>query len=264
MASCSSRVLPMDAAAQLFFGEASEPAFHQVEPGRARRREVEMKARMTQQPTLDGRGFLVGGVVVDDQMECEAARDLLVNRLQKLAELHRPMAAMKLPDHGARLEVERGEQVGSAVTQIVGSTPLSLAGAHRQQRLTAIECLDLALLVDAQHQRAVRRIEVKPDDIAHFLDEQRVFGKLEALDSMRLQRKGPPDAAHHALTQAAALGHRARAPVRGVRGRALQSHAHHPLNLCVAHLARGARPRLIEQTCQPPSRNRWRHLPTVW
>jgi hypothetical protein len=56
---------------------------------------------------------------------------------------------------GARLEVERGEQVGSAVTQIVGSTPLRLAGAHRQQRLTAIECPDLALLVDAQHQRAV-------------------------------------------------------------------------------------------------------------
>ena len=43
----------MDAAAQLFFGEASEPAFHQVEPGRAGRREVEMKARMTQQPALD-------------------------------------------------------------------------------------------------------------------------------------------------------------------------------------------------------------------
>ena len=241
----------MDAAAQLFFGEASEPAFHQVEPGRARRREVEMKARMPQQPTLDGRGF-VGGVIVDDQMEREAARDLVVNRFKELAELHRPMAAMKLPDHGARLEVERGEQVGSAVTQIVGSMPLSLAGAHRQQRLTAIECLDLALLVDAQHQRAVGWIEVKPDDIAHFLDEQRVFGKLEALDPMRLQRKGPPDAAHHALTQAAALGHRARAPVRGVRGRALQSHAHHPLNLRVAHLARGAWPRLIEQACQPP------------
>jgi hypothetical protein len=69
---------------------------------------------------------------------------------------------------------------------------------------------------------------------------------------MRLQRKGPPDAAHHALTQAAAPGHRARAPVRGVRRRALQSHAHHPFNLRVAHLARGAWPRLIEQACQPP------------
>ena len=42
----------MDAAPQLFFGEASEPAFHQVEPGRARGREVEMKARMPQQQRL--------------------------------------------------------------------------------------------------------------------------------------------------------------------------------------------------------------------
>src|SRR5260370_40097277 len=102
-----------------------------------------MKARMTQQPTLDGRGF-VCGVIVDDQMERAAARDLVVNRLKELAELHRPMAAMKLPDHGARLEVERGEQVGGAVTQIVGRTPLSLAGAHPRQRLTAIGGLDLA------------------------------------------------------------------------------------------------------------------------
>ncbi len=48
----------MDAAAQLFFGEACEPAFHQVEPRGAGRREVQMEARMTQQPTLDGRGFV--------------------------------------------------------------------------------------------------------------------------------------------------------------------------------------------------------------
>src|SRR6266481_7418547 len=81
----------MDAAAQLFFGEASEPAFHQVEPGRAGGREVELKARMTQQPTLDGRGF-VGGVIVDDQMERKPGRDLVVNRLEKLTELDRPMA----------------------------------------------------------------------------------------------------------------------------------------------------------------------------
>ena len=66
----------MDAAAQLFFDEASEPAFHQVEPGRP-----EMKARCLA-ATLDGRGF-VGGVIVDDQMERAAARDLVVKRLRK-------------------------------------------------------------------------------------------------------------------------------------------------------------------------------------
>jgi hypothetical protein len=55
----------MDAAAQLLFGEACEPAFHQVEGGGAGRGEVQMEARMTHQPTLDGRGF-VGGVIVGE------------------------------------------------------------------------------------------------------------------------------------------------------------------------------------------------------
>jgi hypothetical protein len=48
----------MDAAAQLLFGEAREPALGQIEPGSTRRREVEMKARMTQQPTR-----LIAGVL---------------------------------------------------------------------------------------------------------------------------------------------------------------------------------------------------------
>ena len=82
----------MDAAAQLFFGKASEPAFDQVEPGGAGRREVQMKARMTQQPALDGRGF-VGAVIVDDQMQRESARDLVVNRLQEAGETRPPDGA---------------------------------------------------------------------------------------------------------------------------------------------------------------------------
>jgi hypothetical protein len=48
----------MDTAAQLFFGEACEPAFHQVEPRGAGGCEVQMEARMMQQPTLDGWGFV--------------------------------------------------------------------------------------------------------------------------------------------------------------------------------------------------------------
>jgi hypothetical protein len=42
------------------------------------------------------------------------------------------MVAMKVPGHGAGLEVERGEQVGGALMHLVGSIPLSLAEAHRQ------------------------------------------------------------------------------------------------------------------------------------
>jgi hypothetical protein len=36
---------------------------------------------------------------------------------------------------------------------------------HRQARLGAVQCLDLALLVKREHQRPVRRVEVEANDI---------------------------------------------------------------------------------------------------
>jgi hypothetical protein len=51
---------------------------------------------------------------------------------------------------------------------------LHLPRTHGQKRLCAIERLDLALLVETQHDRSFGRIEVKPDDITHLFDKQRV------------------------------------------------------------------------------------------
>jgi hypothetical protein len=48
---------------------------------------------------------------------------------------------------------------------------LDLSGAHGQQRLRTIERLDLRFLVDAQHQRFGRRVEVQAHDIAHLRHE---------------------------------------------------------------------------------------------
>ena len=42
---------------------------------------------------------------------------------------------------------------------------------HRQDRLLAIECLDLALLIDAEDEGSVRRGKVKADNIAYLVDE---------------------------------------------------------------------------------------------
>jgi hypothetical protein len=47
-----------------------EEALNHVEPGSRGRREVQMKARMGLEPALYGRR-LVGGIVVDDQVEIE-------------------------------------------------------------------------------------------------------------------------------------------------------------------------------------------------
>ena len=67
------------------------------------------------------------------------------------------------------------------------------AGHHRQDRLLAIERLYLALLVDAEHQRPIGRRQVKTDNVADLVDEQRIAGKLECLRAMGLQSESGPD-----------------------------------------------------------------------
>ena len=65
----------VNASAQLFFSKERKPAFDQVKPGTTGRREVQMEARVPQQPTLDGRG-LVGSVVVKNQVQVQFAGTL--------------------------------------------------------------------------------------------------------------------------------------------------------------------------------------------
>jgi hypothetical protein len=48
----------------------------------------------------------------------------------------------------------------------------------RKQWLRAPQCLDLRFFVHAGHSRIIVRIEIQPDDIAHFVNQQRV-GRLK-------------------------------------------------------------------------------------
>ena len=91
------------------------------------------------------------------------------------------MTLVAFADDEARGDVERGEQRGRAVADIVVGAPLRDAGHHRQDRLLAIQRLDLALLVDAEDERPVRRGQVKADDVAYLVDEQRIARQLECL-----------------------------------------------------------------------------------
>jgi hypothetical protein len=64
-----------------------------------------------------------------------------------------------------------------------------------------LECLDLAFLVDAQHQGVIRRVQVQADDVAHLLDEERVVQSLKLVEAMRLQPEDREVAMHGALGQ---------------------------------------------------------------
>src|SRR5208282_3866670 len=113
--------------------------------------------------------------------------------IEELAKLSSAVARHAFADDRPCLDVERGKQSDRAVALIVVGSPLSLTGAHRQQWLCAIKCLDLTLFVDAEHQSTLRRIKVEPDDVAHLLNELRIGRKLEGLAAMRLQRECVPD-----------------------------------------------------------------------
>src|SRR6185436_2071297 len=54
-------------------------------------------------------------------------------------------------DDRSCLHVESGKQRRGAVALLVVGTTLNLAGSHGQQRLRAIQRLDLALFIDAKH-----------------------------------------------------------------------------------------------------------------
>ena len=55
---------------------------------------------------------------------------------------------------------------------IVMGVPFGLPWSHREQRLGAIQRLDLRFLIDAEHQRVVRRVEIEADDVAHLVNKQ--------------------------------------------------------------------------------------------
>jgi hypothetical protein len=88
----------------------------------------------------------------------------------------------------------------------------------------AIERLDLAFLVDRQHQRLVRRVEVKPDNVLNLLAKLRVVGELETARQMRLEPMRRPDALHARMAEADRLGHLAQRPVRALRRLFVERH----------------------------------------
>ena len=128
----------MNAALDLFVGEQREPAFDLVQPGSAGRREVQVIARVAGQPGPDRRR-LVGGVIVEHQVDVETGRHGGFDRGEEAAEFDRAVALVAAADDPAGGDVERGEQRGGAVTRIIVAAPLDLSGPHRQQRLGAVE-----------------------------------------------------------------------------------------------------------------------------
>src|SRR5260221_2290889 len=87
------------AAADGALGDQGEEALDLIEPGSIGRREVKMPARPPCEPRPDF-GVLVGGVVVDDEMDIEFCRDIGLDVPEEGEELLVAMAGLALGENG--------------------------------------------------------------------------------------------------------------------------------------------------------------------
>ena len=126
------------------------------------------------------------------------------------------------------------------------------SGQDRQGRGGAVQRLDLGLLIHAQHQRPLRRVQVEPDDVTDLGDELRIGRQLPGLLQVRLEPERPPDPGDGGLAHPDLPGHRPGRPMGVVVGRwPLQGGHDHLLDLVVGDRAGPARPWLIRQALQP-------------
>ena len=126
-----------------------------------------------------------------------------------------------------------------------------LARVQGQQRLAAIQRLDLRLLIDAQDKGFVWRTQIEPDNVSDFLNEQRIGRQLERLRAMRLQPEGSPNPTDGALAQAGSRRHRPTTPMRGIQRSCLQGPGHHVLDVRIGNPPRRAGSGLVQQAIQP-------------
>ena len=112
---------------------------------------------------------------------------------------------------------------------VVGAL-LRHARHHRERRLRPGQRLDLGLLVHAQHDRGLGRVQVQPDDVVDLVHEQRVVGQLEPVRPCGLSSNARQIRPMSTST-ARSLGHLRPRPVGGVlRGR-FQRRDHDVLDL---------------------------------
>ena len=107
------------------------------------------------------------------------------------------VARQALADHRAGQDIKRGEHRGGAVARVVVGHVARPAGIARQARLGAIQRLDLALLVNAQHHRTLGRVQdASPTTPTRLLLKPRNGRQLECLDADGLEAaRGPRHAA---------------------------------------------------------------------
>src|SRR5207245_565036 len=100
-----------------------------------------------------------------------------------------------------------------------------------QTRLSAVQCLDLALLIDTEDQALVWRVEVKSNHVGQLFQKFDVPREFEAARSMGLKIIFLPQPVDGTWADVVCSRHRPTAPVSRTFGLGLQSGGHYGRHL---------------------------------
>ena len=142
--------------------------------------------------------------------------------------------------------------------------PLAHPGHHRERRLRARERLHLALLIHAQHDRRLGRVQVQADDVVDLLHEQRVVGELERVGAVRLAARTPARSARSSTPTAPSARPSSPATSASRSPAWTPSVATTTSSTCSAVIVAGRPGRgSSDSPSNRSSQNRRRHFPTV-
>ena len=201
--------------------EFGKEALDGVEPGGGGWREVEDKPLVAIEPGAD-LWMLMDGVVIEDDMDGFFRRNLGVDHVQKADEFLVPVELHIASDHRPVEHIQSGEECRCAVAFVVVGHGAHASFLHRQARLGAIKCLDLAFLIDRQHDGVGWRIDIETNNITQFTDEVGIARELELSKAVRLQTMETPDAPDRAFTDTDRRRHHRGRPMGRLDGRLRQ------------------------------------------
>ncbi len=120
-------------------------------------------------------------------------------------------------------------------------------GKHREYRLGPVQCLDLSLLVDAEHQSPLGRVHVQADDVTDLLREHWILRQFPRVLFVRGQTERAPHSRDRRLRNIEMLRHRSCGPVCGILRCRFEGRGNQILDLVVVDRPRTARAWFVEQ-----------------
>lgn len=145
-----------------------------------------MEPGVTSKPGFDTR-TLVGLVVVHDQMQVQLRWGFAIYPFKKTNKLLMPMPPYAVTNHLLIEHAKRRKERGCPTPFVFVRLFPTVSLLHRQPRLGSVQGLGLALLIYAQNQSLVRRVQIKTQHILQLLNKMLITVEIKGFDQMGFQ-----------------------------------------------------------------------------